>query len=239
MGCFVPPRMEATHQWPLGAAACLLPSASADVRSSGDVIASCQAGADMEQGMYYGGGNVSVVNNQSQPLAYEFVSLGLKGRTDGFTLLGGDATASKSVNVLFYTENLLENIDIGGSLLGLHAAYADARGILMTSAQAKAGTFATMYDGPRPPPFNDTLDGSEGGAKGATMPLKLTPCVQGGASNQVRHNLFFRIALADEVLQYPPPTHARAPTHPAPVLDRGTGHPHHPCPFLRRSHSNE
>ena len=32
------------------------------------------------------------VNNASQPLPHDFVSLHLKGRTDGFALKGGDAT---------------------------------------------------------------------------------------------------------------------------------------------------
>jgi hypothetical protein len=50
------------------------------------------AGADLEQGMYYGGGAVTKVNNQSKTLDHYFVSLSLKGRTDGFTLKGGDAT---------------------------------------------------------------------------------------------------------------------------------------------------
>jgi hypothetical protein len=49
-------------------------------------------GADLEAGMYYGGGNVSKVNNQSVPLPHAFVSLYLRGRTDGFALKGGDAT---------------------------------------------------------------------------------------------------------------------------------------------------
>jgi hypothetical protein len=39
-----------------------------------------------------GGGNETAVNNQSKPLPYEFVSLNLKGRTNGFSLKGGDAT---------------------------------------------------------------------------------------------------------------------------------------------------
>merc|ERR1711920_1133253 len=52
-------------------------------------------GADLEQGMYYGGGNFTKVNNQSKPLTSDFVSLNLKGRTDGFTLKGGDATKGK------------------------------------------------------------------------------------------------------------------------------------------------
>ncbi len=50
------------------------------------------AGADLEQGMYYGGGAQTQVNNQSQPLPHDFVSLVVKGREDGFTIKGGDAT---------------------------------------------------------------------------------------------------------------------------------------------------
>ena len=49
-------------------------------------------GADLEQGMYYGGGNVSKNNSQNEPLSHEFVTLYLRGRTDGFVLKGGDAT---------------------------------------------------------------------------------------------------------------------------------------------------
>ena len=40
-------------------------------------------GADLEAGMYYGGGAQTVFNNQSIPLTSDFVSLHLKGRTDG------------------------------------------------------------------------------------------------------------------------------------------------------------
>ena len=50
-------------------------------------------GADLEQGMYYGGGAKTKVNNDSLPLTSDFVSLALKGRTDSFALKGGDATA--------------------------------------------------------------------------------------------------------------------------------------------------
>lgn len=50
-------------------------------------------GADLEAGMYYGGGNVTENNTQSTPLAFEYVTASLKGRSDGFTLKGGDATA--------------------------------------------------------------------------------------------------------------------------------------------------
>ncbi len=50
-------------------------------------------GADLEQGMYYGGGlNQTVKNMQSQPLTSDFVTAYLRGATDGFMLKGGDAT---------------------------------------------------------------------------------------------------------------------------------------------------
>ena len=49
--------------------------------------------------MYYGGGNVTVINNRSRPLPYDFVSLTLKGRTDGFVLKGGDATSGKQTTM--------------------------------------------------------------------------------------------------------------------------------------------
>jgi hypothetical protein len=52
-------------------------------------------GADLEKGMYYGGGNVTKVNSESKPLPFEFVSLTVKGRSDGFALKGGDATRGK------------------------------------------------------------------------------------------------------------------------------------------------
>ena len=47
---------------------------------------------NLQAGMYYGGGEQTIVNNQSIPLTSDFVSLHLKGRTDGFALKGGDAT---------------------------------------------------------------------------------------------------------------------------------------------------
>ena len=49
-------------------------------------------GADFESGMYFGGGSVTKVNDNNTPLTSDFVSLHLKGRTDGFALKGGDAT---------------------------------------------------------------------------------------------------------------------------------------------------
>lgn len=45
-------------------------------------------GADLETGMYYGGGNRTTVNNQSIPLPFDFVTGSVKGRTDGFTIKG-------------------------------------------------------------------------------------------------------------------------------------------------------
>lgn len=42
--------------------------------------------------MYYGGGDQTIVNNNSFPLTSDFVSLHLKGRNDSFALKGGDAT---------------------------------------------------------------------------------------------------------------------------------------------------
>ena len=48
-------------------------------------------GADLEQGMYYGGGNLTQKNEQSKPLPHPFVTAFLRGRTDGFVLKGGNA----------------------------------------------------------------------------------------------------------------------------------------------------
>eukprot|EP00051_Salpingoeca_urceolata_P008275 m.104771 g.104771 ORF g.104771 m.104771 type:complete len:488 (-) comp15665_c1_seq2:25-1488(-) len=49
-------------------------------------------GADLESGMYYGGGGWGNVNERNKPLRHDFVSLMLKGRHDGFMLKGGDAS---------------------------------------------------------------------------------------------------------------------------------------------------
>eukprot|EP01052_Picozoa_sp_SAG31_P029482 SAG31_NODE_2935_length_4895_cov_5.362177_3_plen_295_part_00 len=57
------------------------------------------AGADLEQGMYYGGGELTQKNNGSLPLTHDFVSLTLKGRADGFDLKGGDATKGKQMTM--------------------------------------------------------------------------------------------------------------------------------------------
>jgi hypothetical protein len=50
-------------------------------------------GADLECGMYYGGGQQTKYNPNSTPLPFEFVSLYLRGGTDGMVLKGGDATS--------------------------------------------------------------------------------------------------------------------------------------------------
>ena len=49
-------------------------------------------GADLEQGMYYGGGAQSVNNPNNIAVPFPFVTAYLRGRTDGFMLKGGDAT---------------------------------------------------------------------------------------------------------------------------------------------------
>ena len=50
-------------------------------------------GADLEQGMYYGGGNATVNNPNNTPLTMDFVTTYLRGRAvGGFMLKGGDAT---------------------------------------------------------------------------------------------------------------------------------------------------
>ena len=58
-------------------------------------------GADLEAGMYYGGGNRTRVNEQNTPLTSDFVSLSLKGREDGFALKGGDATRGSLKTMYF------------------------------------------------------------------------------------------------------------------------------------------
>lgn len=60
--------------------------------NTGDGNTGPWVGADLEAGMYYGGGNATKVNPANKPLTTDFVSLHLKGRTDGFALKGGDAT---------------------------------------------------------------------------------------------------------------------------------------------------
>lgn len=57
-------------------------------------------GADLECGMYYGGGKETKVNNRSLPLKHPFVTLYLRGRTQGMVLKGGDATKGGANNSL-------------------------------------------------------------------------------------------------------------------------------------------
>ena len=44
-------------------------------------------------------GKATIVNNASQPLTSEFVSLHLKGYADGFVLKGGDATRGQFATI--------------------------------------------------------------------------------------------------------------------------------------------
>jgi hypothetical protein len=56
-------------------------------------------GADLEAGMYYGGGNYTQVNPRNKPLRMPFVSAYLRGATDGMVLKGGDATKGEFVTM--------------------------------------------------------------------------------------------------------------------------------------------
>ena len=49
-------------------------------------------GADLEGGMYYGGGEWGDQNERNKPLRHDFVSLMLRGERGSFVLKGGDAT---------------------------------------------------------------------------------------------------------------------------------------------------
>lgn len=52
-------------------------------------------GADLESGMYYGGGEWGNVNERNKPLRHDFVGLMLKGRHEGFMLKGSDASQGR------------------------------------------------------------------------------------------------------------------------------------------------
>lgn len=60
-------------------------------------------GADLECGMYYGGGTETKTNKANKPLPYPFVSLYLRGGTDGFVLKGGDATSGAMTTMYLST----------------------------------------------------------------------------------------------------------------------------------------
>ena len=88
------------------------------------------AGADLEAGMYYGGGAQTVVNNQSEPLTSDFVSLHLKGRT------GAAPKPSRSVPLR----------------CRLTFWICDTDGFAIKGGDATKGPLKTMYDGARPDP---------------------------------------------------------------------------------------
>ena len=67
--------------------------------NSGDGPTGPWVGADLECGMYYGGGNRTKVNKQNKALPHEFVSLYLRGGTDSFALKGGDATTGNLITM--------------------------------------------------------------------------------------------------------------------------------------------
>ena len=74
-------------------------------------------GADLEQGMYYGGGNVTKINDGNKPVPFEFVTASVKGRVDGFTIKGGDATAG---NLTTMYDGARPDAGIAGSCGGDH-----------------------------------------------------------------------------------------------------------------------
>merc|ERR1719321_1527953 len=69
-------------------------------------------GADLECGMYYGGGDETKVNKRSKSLPHEFVSLYLRGGTDGMVLKGGDATSGSFMTMY---EGARPNCTIAGT----------------------------------------------------------------------------------------------------------------------------
>ena len=52
-------------------------------------------GADLENGIYYGGANGTTYNPGNMPLHYSFVFAELKGGTDGYALKAADATQGR------------------------------------------------------------------------------------------------------------------------------------------------
>ena len=65
------------------------------VGPDGNALDGPWVGADLEAGMYYGGGKETKYNMRNKPLIQPFVSLYLRGGTGGFALKGGDATKGK------------------------------------------------------------------------------------------------------------------------------------------------
>ena len=107
-------------------------------------------GADLEAGMYYGGGNQTRVNEQNTPLTSEFVSLSLKGRTDGFTLKGGDATQG-SLKTMYDGPRPDEKIagDCGGAATKNHYQPMRKQGaiVLATGGDNSNGAEGNFYEG--------------------------------------------------------------------------------------------
>eukprot|EP01047_Picozoa_sp_COSAG01_P083800 COSAG01_NODE_17692_length_1131_cov_0.853682_1_plen_124_part_00 len=95
--------------------------------------------------MYFGGGNQTRVNEQNTPLTSEFVSLSLKGRTDGFTLKGGDAT--QGLLRTMYDEKIAG--DCGGPASESHYQPMRKQGaiVLATGGDNSNGAEGNFYEG--------------------------------------------------------------------------------------------
>jgi hypothetical protein len=113
-------------------------------------------GADLETGMYYGGGNRTTVNNQSIPLPFDFVTGSVKGRTDGFTIKGESRVERGTLVSIFCCMHICTILcDRFTNPTKLRTAAAIPSepvcvGGCGAGADATKGTLTTMYDGPRP-----------------------------------------------------------------------------------------
>ena len=104
-------------------------------------------GADLEQGMYYGGGNVSVNNPANKPLTMPFVTAYLRGRTDGFMLKGGDATSGKLATMYDGPRPFVDAN--GNNTQGRHYQPANKQGaiILATGGDNSNSAMGCFYEG--------------------------------------------------------------------------------------------
>ena len=136
------------------------------------------AGADLEQGMYYGGGAQTQINPQSQPLTYDFVALVLKGRTDGFTIKGGDATSGTTTTMY---DGPRPNKTIAGTCGG-------GAGGLLTLQTCVKGNAQQMWhfskDGKSISNGNDQCIDIEGFATRKGSQIWAYACGQGSRSNE-------------------------------------------------------
>ena len=77
-------------------------------------------GADLEAGMYYGGGWETTLNERNKPLPHEVVTAYLRGRTDGFMLKGDDANQGTltTMYTMAHGRDLSTVLSLNGRLTG-------------------------------------------------------------------------------------------------------------------------